>query len=143
MKTKDRLLYLSLPLIMLFAYTALSKLLAPEAFRRAMLNQPLPEAFSHQLVWLLPLAELLTAGLLLYPPLQKWGFALATGLMTSFTSYVCLILLGYFDYVPCSCGGMLEQLSWEQHLGVNLLFWALSLYGFYTTLRPNTTLRKA
>ncbi len=127
---------------MLFVYTALSKLLAPEVFRKAMLNQPLPEAFSLLLVWLLPLAELAVAGLLLLPSLRKWGFATASLLMTGFTGYVSLILWGYFGWVPCSCGGMLEQLSWEQHLGVNLLFWVLSLYGLYTTQKSTTALLK-
>ncbi|EMR01016.1 MauE/DoxX family redox-associated membrane protein [Cesiribacter andamanensis] len=68
MTRNDRLLYLSLPLIGLFAYTALSKLLAPGVFREALLNQPLPEGLSLSLVWAIPLAELLAVGLLLYAP---------------------------------------------------------------------------
>jgi putative oxidoreductase len=139
MKRKDHLLYLALPLIGLFAYTAFSKLLTPEAFRKAMLNQPLPETMSHLLVWLLPLTELAVAGLLLYPPWRRWGFALASGLLTGFTAYTGLILSGYFGYVPCSCGGLLEQLSWEQHLWVNLLFWGLSLCGLAITRQPSAT----
>lgn len=129
MKQKDLTVYLSLPLIALFAYTAISKLQDVALFRKAMLNQPLPEALSSQLVWAVPLLELLAVGLLLYRPLQRWGFALASLLMALFTGYVALILLGQFGYIPCSCGGILESLSWEQHLFLNLLFLVLSLSG--------------
>ena len=136
MKPQDRTLYLSLPLIMLFAYTASSKVQAPDAFYKALLNQPLPPALSSQLVWALPLLELGAAGLLLYPPFRRWGFALSSLLLLGFTGYILLILLNAFGYVPCACGGILEQLSWEQHLLVNLFFWALSLIGLFLMPRP-------
>jgi uncharacterized membrane protein YphA (DoxX/SURF4 family) len=139
MKQKDLPLFLSLPLIMLFAYTAISKLLEPTFYRQAMHNQPLPEPLINLLLWAVPTVELLTVVLLLILPLRGWGFTLASGLMTAFTGYVLLILGGYFDYVPCSCGGILAQLSWEQHLWVNLLFLSLALYGLYITLKPTPT----
>jgi putative oxidoreductase len=131
--------YFSLPLIMLFAYTAVSKLQDMEGFQKAMLNQPLPEALSSQLVWALPLGELLAAGLLLYRPLQVWGFTLASLLTGAFTGYALLILLGQFSFIPCSCGGMLESLSWEQHLLVNSLFLILSLGGLYLALNQKSS----
>ncbi|EMR00915.1 MauE/DoxX family redox-associated membrane protein [Cesiribacter andamanensis] len=139
MTRNDRLLYLSLPLIGLFAYTALSKLLAPEVFREALLNQPLPEGLSLSLVWAIPLAELLAVGLLLYAPWRKWGFVLSGGLMLLFTGYVSLVVLGYLGERPCSCGGILERLSWEQHLLVNLLFYTLSLWGGLLALLPSSS----
>ncbi len=124
---------------MLFAYTAISKLLEPALYQQAMRNQPLPESFTNLLLWAVPTAELLAVALLFFPILRVWGFALASGLMMAFISYVLLILGGYFSYVPCSCGGMLAQLSWEQHLWVNLLFLSLALYGLYITLKSTPT----
>ena len=138
MKRNDFTLYLSIPLIMLFAYTAVSKLQDMEGFRKAMLNQPLPEWLADQLVWAVPLGELLTAGLLLYQPLQLWGFVLASLLMGAFTGYALLIILEQFPFIPCSCGGMLESLSWEQHLLVNSFFWVLSLSGLYFSLNQRS-----
>lgn len=135
----DLLFYLSLPLIILFAYTAVSKLQDMEGFRKAMLNQPLPEWLADQLAWVVPLAELLAAGLLLYRPLQVWGFVLASLLMGAFTGYALLIILEQFPFIPCSCGGMLESLSWEQHLLVNSLFLILSLSGLFLTLKQKST----
>lgn len=100
MKQKDLTIYLSLPLIALFAYTAVSKLQDLALFRKAMLNQPLPEALSSQLVWAVPLLELLAVALLLYRPLRLWGFALGSLLMGLFSGYVALILLGQFGTFP-------------------------------------------
>ena len=139
MNQQDTTLLPSLPLIGLFAYTALSKLQAPDVFLKAMLNQPLPEWLSSPLVWAIPLLEGLAVFLLLYRPLRLWGFLLSSGLMLLFTGYVLLILQGSFGYVPCSCGGMLEGLSWEQHLWVNLFFLAVSLWGFFKSLQIHTS----
>lgn len=140
MKRNDLTLYLSPPLIMLFAYTAISKLQDMEGFGKAMLNQPLPEWLAGSLVWAVPLGELLAAGLLLYRPLQLWGFVLASLLMSAFTGYALLIILEQFPFIPCSCGGMLESLSWEQHLLANSLFLILSLSGLILTLKQKPTL---
>jgi antibiotic biosynthesis monooxygenase (ABM) superfamily enzyme len=132
-------LYLSLPLIMLFTFTAVSKLQDMEGFHKAMLNQPLPEWLAVLLVWAVPLGELLAAALLLYPTLQAWGFLLASLLMGAFTGYALLIILGQFSFIPCSCGGMLESLSWEHHLLMNCLFLIFSLGGLYLALNQKSS----
>ena len=41
--------------------------------------------------------------------------------MTMFTVYIILIL-NFSDFVPCSCGGVLENLSWKEHVVFNVLF---------------------
>ncbi len=41
--------------------------------------------------------------------------------MVMFTAYIVLITR-FSDYVPCSCGGVLEKLSWDQHLVFNIGF---------------------
>ena len=41
--------------------------------------------------------------------------------MVMFTAYIYLIL-NYSDFIPCSCGGVLEDLSWTQHLIFNIVF---------------------
>lgn len=64
MKSNHILLLSSTLLIMLFVYTAISKLLDYETFKGQLLSQPLPYFLSSQLVWAIPGIELLTAGLL-------------------------------------------------------------------------------
>lgn len=58
-------------------------------------------------------------------------------LMLIFTLYVALILLNAFEYIPCSCGGIMESLSWNEHLLVNLLFLAVAITGFTVTLKTD------
>jgi len=116
-------------LIILFIYTASSKLLDIAAFRKQMLNQPLPETLRQNLVWLVPLSEITTSIFLIIKPLRLYGFVLAFLLMLAFTLYVSLILAKAFAYIPCSCGGILNTLSWEVHLIFNIVFTILALAG--------------
>lgn len=116
-------------LIILFIYTASSKLLDIAAFRKQMLNQPLPETLKQNLVWLVPVSEITTSVFLIIKPLRLYGFVLAFLLMLAFTLYVSLILAKAFAYIPCSCGGILNTLSWEVHLIFNIVFTILALAG--------------
>ncbi|WP_417857511.1 MauE/DoxX family redox-associated membrane protein, partial [Xanthomarina gelatinilytica] len=45
----------------------------------------------------------------------------AFALMVMFTAYI-VIILNFSDFIPCSCGGVLEKLSWTQHLIFNIAF---------------------
>ena len=64
--------------------------------------------------------EILIATLLSFEKSRTIGLYAATALMTSFTAYIFLIL-NYSDFVPCSCGGILEKLGWTEHLIFNLI----------------------
>ncbi|PZR30304.1 MAG: hypothetical protein DI538_22920 [Azospira oryzae] len=116
-------------LVILFAYTALSKILEADTFRKQMLNQPLPETLRQNLVWLIPLSEITTSIFLIIKPVRLYGFIAAFLLMLAFTLYVSLILAKAFAYIPCSCGGILNTLSWEAHLIFNIVFTLLALAG--------------
>lgn len=116
-------------LVLLFIYTAFSKILDMDAFRKQMLNQPLPETLKQNLVWLVPTAEIIDSIFLIIKPTRLFGFSLAFILMLAFTIYVGLILTKTFAYVPCSCGGVLNTLSWEAHLIFNIAFTLLALAG--------------
>lgn len=135
MKASKITLLLSVMLILLFTYTAMSKVLDYETFRGQMLNQPLPISLSNQLAWAVPLTELVIATLLIIKPTRLIGFALSLVLMTAFTVYVGLVIANIFDRVPCSCGGIMESLSWESHFAVNLVFLLLSMTGFILEIR--------
>lgn len=138
MKSNGIILIVSTLLVLLFAYTGLSKLLDFESFRGQMLNQPLPQAIRSLLVWAVPLAELVTVGLLVIKPFRLMGLVSSLLLMTGFTLYVGLVLSDAFDYVPCSCGGIMESLSWEAHLIVNILFLLMALTGFILEIRKRS-----
>ncbi|MEJ7693835.1 MauE/DoxX family redox-associated membrane protein [Daejeonella sp.] len=116
-------------LILLWTYAAVSKLSDYQTSRREMLNQALPSWLEEILVWGVPLIELFTAALLLFGKSRLYGTFLSLCLLISFTIYIGLIKFNYFDYIPCSCGGVIGSLSWEQHFVFNLIFIVLAATG--------------
>jgi uncharacterized membrane protein YphA (DoxX/SURF4 family) len=81
--------------------------------------------------WLVIAAEGLVSFLLLLPgTFRLVGFYGAFCLMTMFTVYVFSIL-NFSNYVPCSCGGVLEKLGWEEHLVFNFAFVILAAAGIW------------
>jgi len=116
-------------LVLLFVYTATSKLMDMERFGRELRNQPFPKAWAAWMIWLLPIAELLIAGLLFFDRTRLKGLMGSFLLMSLFAGYTALVLSGVFHKVPCSCGGVIRQLSWPQHLVFNLFFVLISLIG--------------
>lgn len=123
-------------LLLLWAYAATSKLLDFDRFRGELLNQAIPHEAAYPLSWLLPLSELSAAGLLLFPNTSRAGFLLSAVLLTLFSGYIGLVLLGFWERIPCSCGGVLRHLSWRAHLVFNLGFLAAAASGLYLTRKP-------
>jgi hypothetical protein len=135
MKSKTALDIISFLLILLFIYTAVSKLIDFEQFKGQMYNQTLPHGVATLLIWTLPEIEILTGLLLLFEKTKPYGFYLSLILMILFTSYIILVLLNYFGRVPCSCGGVIKALGWKKHLILNLFFLLLSILAIFITNR--------
>lgn len=116
-------------LMFVFIYTSLSKLLSLPEFIREMKNQPLPNWLKNQLVWLVPGSELMVSTLLAFNATRLRGLLLSSVLLGAFTLYAALIVTQSFTYIPCSCGGIVAWLSWEEHLFLNIILTSLSLVG--------------
>lgn len=114
-------------LILLFTYTAVSKWLNMEAHLYAMRNQPFSRPLNNLLAYSIPVVEIITVGLLLVQRTRLVGLFIAFVLMTLFTGYVAMVLSNVFGRIPCSCGGVLEQLGWKEHLVFNLFFLVISI----------------
>lgn len=125
-------------LILLWTYTALSKLSDIPAFWIQLRNQVFAPSTALVLLWAIPATELLAAALLLLRRTNRAGFAISTLLMLAFTSYIALVLLGHYPKTPCSCGGVLKQLSWQAHFWFNLFFLVLAVCGLLSS-RPVMT----
>jgi hypothetical protein len=106
--------------IFLFTYTAISKFLEFSKFTRVLESSPLIGNSKIGLAWLLPLMELATAFLLFFPKSRAAGLYASLFLMVMFTLYIGGMLL-FASELPCSCGGVIAQLSWKQHLVLNIL----------------------
>lgn len=113
--------------ILLFVYAALSKLMAFSNFQAQLSQSPLISAFTGMISYSIPMAELVIAVLLFFPVTRKFGHGFFFALLFAFTTYIVGIL-HFAPYVPCSCGGVLESLNWEQHLYFNLVFLLASLF---------------
>ncbi len=122
--------------IILFVYTGLTKLLVPNLFYDSILNSPVlgGRTMATLASWTLPLSELAVALLLIWKKTRLIGFYGALGLMLLFTGYTVAIVF-FAPYRPCSCGGIISLLSWEQHLVLNILFSLLARLGIALSLK--------
>jgi len=112
----------------LFLYTATSKLIGYSEFKEQLSLSKLLHPLAKVLVIILPLTEFLAVLLLLIPRWRLKGFIISLGLMISFTIYIIGILLFEKEY-PCSCGGLVAELSWPQHIILNIAFIILAVIG--------------
>jgi hypothetical protein len=114
-------------LIALFTYAAFSKLFSFTAFVKGMHSQPLPVWFIQLSILVLPIIELAIPILLMLHKTRKTGLYLSLILFLLFTIYSIAILLHQFSHIPCSCGGLIQQLTWKQHLFLNLTGMGISI----------------
>lgn len=123
--------------IVLMVYTAVSKVLDYENFKIQISQSIVISPFTNWMVWFVPGIELLIA---LALTTEKWKtYALHTAflLMVIFSTYI-YIILNYIPDIPCSCGGVLEHMSWREHLLFNSTFVIL---GFIAILVQNCTFK--
>lgn len=107
--------------VVLFVYTATSKFLDYEKFRVQIGQSPLLTAIAGIVAWLIPAIELMVAGLLLWLRTRLIGLYAAFSLMVAFTAYI-IVITQFSDNIPCSCGGVLSKMTWNEHLVFNILF---------------------
>jgi len=112
--------------ILLFVYAAVSKLLDFENFQLQIEQSPLLSAFAIWISWIVPLLEMIIAVLLMIRKSRRFGLYLSMCLMTMFSAYI-FIMLHFSSFVPCSCGGILEKMSWDVHLVFNLIFVGMAI----------------
>lgn len=105
--------------ILLFIYASISKLMDFENFQVQIGQSPLLSAYAEFISYAVISTELIIVMLLIIPKTKLLGLYASTALMSAFTVYIYLIL-NYSDFVPCSCGGILEKLGWTEHLVFNI-----------------------
>lgn len=112
-------------LVLLFVYAAGSKLFSFTDSLVRLKTSPFIGPFAPYLVLLIPGAEILIATLLLMRSMRLTGFYLSLCLLTAFTIYI-IAVLNFSPRVPCSCGGVIQWLSWKEHIVFNLIFISLA-----------------
>lgn len=114
--------------ILLFVYTAISKLMDPGKFAVRMSQSPLITNYADVLAYAVPITELIIAGMLAVSRLRLIGLYAGFTLMVLFTAYVFAVLQ-LDSNIPCSCGGVIEIMGWDEHLIFNSIFALLGLVG--------------
>lgn len=122
--------------VLLFCYAAVSKLLDYQQFVQQLQDSPLKQVAGIT-AWLTPATELLLALLLIIPKTRKAGLYGSFLLMMVFTCYI-IYILKYSPDIPCSCGGILENMNWTQHLAFNILFTSLALIALILMSKKTT-----
>lgn len=116
--------------IFVFAYTAFSKLWEHEKFVAVLSSSPLLGSRAQEMAYAVPGIEIAAIILLLIPSLRKGGLWVSAIIMSLFTIYIGYMIL-FASHLPCSCGGIIENLSWQQHLVFNIILIVLALIGLY------------
>lgn len=142
-KTQYVLQFICNIFIFLFVYTALSKLHEFNLFKSVLQKSPLIGAKSETVAVLLPAFELLVASLLFIPKTRRMGLYSTSILMSIFTIYIGYMIL-FTPHLPCSCGGVIKQMTWKQHLIFNLVLTSVSVLAIvmdskYPSPRKQTT----
>lgn len=126
--------FISSLLIFLFGYTAISKLLSIDHFEAVLEQSPLISSGAALLAWQVPLAELAIVLLLIFPATRKLGLWASALVLSLFTVYLVYMVL-FSRYLPCSCGGVINNMSWPEHIGFNLVFIGLSVAALKLVVR--------
>lgn len=127
MKNKSIYEVITSLLILLFAYTALSKLIAYKQFKSVLKQAPLLGAHAELIAGLVPAGELVLVVLLLIPKTQLAGLRASFLTLAGFTVYLIYMLLAS-NNLPCQCGGVISTLTWKGHVAFNLGGMALTGY---------------
>src|SRR5690606_17203533 len=114
--------------VLLFVYAALSKLIATGKFEAQIEPSPLIGGLAPIVVWAVPIWELLVAACLMVPRWRTAGFYAFWITMLLFTLYIVYIIF-FSPTIPCSCGGILEEMRWGDHLIFNILYVGLATWG--------------
>lgn len=116
-------------LIVLFVYTACTKLMEHQRFFLAMKKNPLIEEYAGFLSWWVPLSELCIATMLVLPRQRRAGLLASAITMAIFSVYV-IYMVSTFTDLPCTCGGIIQQMTWQQHVVFNITFTTLAAIAY-------------
>lgn len=121
--------------IILFVYTAISKFMDFSVFSEQIATSPILAPVASWIAWVVPIVEILVSIALLIPAFRLKGLYASLALMLGFTIYI-IIILNFSPHIPCSCGGVIELMSWREHLVFNSFFIVLAILAIWLS-RPH------
>jgi len=127
-------------LIFLFGFTAIDKIINWYVTVQQMSQQFLPEFIKPFLPILIPGLELSLVIFLIFEQTKKMALLASFTLMACFTTYVAFVIIKDADNTPCSCGGILSTLNWQDHLWLNAIITLLTIISLITYQGPKINL---
>jgi len=128
-------------LLLLFFYSAISKFYDHERFQYILSRTILLKHFPNIASWVIPITEIILSTLLFRPVTRQKGLYGSLFLLSTFTLFLVYMLLFSRGDMPCSCGGVISKMTWQQHIVFNIFFIALSIAGIYLN-KTNLTFGK-
>jgi hypothetical protein len=117
-------------LILLFSYTTFHKLIDLDLFRTTLMKSTLIEEYQITfLFYFIPIIEIITV-LSLISEKYLYGLYLSLLLMFAFTIYL-IVLNNFSFYKGCSCGGVFNDMTYPQHIAINIFFVLISLISIF------------
>lgn len=113
--------------LFLFAYTSYAKIIDHEAFSKALSDSVLISDYADFVAWLIPIIEILIAITFIIPKMQPIGLIASLGLISIFTVYLIYMLMTA-STLPCHCGGVISNLTWRQHIWLNMTFIVMAAF---------------
>lgn len=130
---KHIILFFQVLIFLLFLYSAVSKASTFEIFVNNLDKSLFFETFNTSyLAKAVIIVEFVIPILLFFKSTEKAGYIISFLLLLLFTGYIFL-MYAFSPFMPCSCGGLIGQLSWSQHIIFNIIFMIMSLYMAYQT----------
>jgi len=117
-KTKVFTDLISYLFILLFIYTASSKIFTFQDFNNMLHVVPIFGPYHMEISVLIISAEIIIGALLIIPFTKKTGLLATLILMLIFTIYL-IYMVSFEKVLPCSCGGVISSLSWKNHIWFN------------------------
>jgi len=120
--------------ILLFFYTAFSKLITFPSFLKVLSDLPLIGQWHELLAVGVIFLEIFLGMLLVFPKTRIIGLWMSLGLMILFTLYLAYHVM-VRSKLPCSCGGVISGMTWPQHVAFNVGFILLAGFGLLADRR--------
>jgi hypothetical protein len=116
--------------ILIFVYTAITKMFSIGALVYTLRKLDLLTDMAPYMAWFIVTGELAISLLLLFTTTRLLGLYASLALMSIFTVYIAYMLITA-SHLPCSCGGIIQKLSWKGHLVLNTFLVFVAAFGIY------------
>ncbi|OQP45867.1 hypothetical protein A4H97_32000 [Niastella yeongjuensis] len=127
--------------IILFLYTGIAKIMDYSVFKEQLAMSPILSWAATPVAVLLPVVEFAIVLMLVIPRWRLKGLYASFVIMALFTAYIIAMFI-VAPEMPCSCGGIISELSWTGHVVLNSVFVLLNGLAIYLQRKEKKELGK-